>query len=278
MSGGEARVSKDGDWSETYACNLIDWHLKEQEKMKEWHVGTAYWPFKDFSTPLRPENPVPYVNQKGVLQRNFTKKEAFYVFQSYWTEEPMARIYGHTCPVRWGKPGEPQMVKVYSNCEKAELFLNGESLGKRTRNSQNFPAAGLRWIVKFLEGENHLKVVATKNGEQVIDEITQLYQPDNWDKPSLLKIEEVKREGDVVELEVKVFDKNDIFCPNAKNRIEFTIAGDGELIDNLGTYNGSRAIQLYNGRALIRIKMKGEKAIVAAKSYNIKTGFYTINN
>jgi beta-galactosidase len=31
-SGGSIRVSKDGDWSETYACNLFDWHLKTQEK------------------------------------------------------------------------------------------------------------------------------------------------------------------------------------------------------------------------------------------------------
>src|ERR1035438_5706343 len=26
MTGGKVRVSKDGDWSETYACNLFDWH------------------------------------------------------------------------------------------------------------------------------------------------------------------------------------------------------------------------------------------------------------
>jgi beta-galactosidase len=278
LSGGEARVSKDGDWSETYACNLIDWHLKEQEKMKDWHVGTAYWPFKDFSTPLRPENPVPYVNQKGVVQRDFTKKAAFYVFQSYWTEKPMAHIYGHTWPVRWGEVDEPKMVKVYSNCEVAELFLNGESMGMRTRNSQNFPAAGLRWIVKFNDGENHLKVVATKDGEQVTDEITQFYQSEKWGDPATLKITEVKREGNVVEVEAKIYDKNNVFCPNAKNRIEFSLSGDGELIDNLGTYNGSRAIQLYNGRALIRIKMNGEKAVVAANSDNIKTGFITIKN
>ena len=30
-TGGIPRVSVDGDWSETYACNLFDWHLKVQE-------------------------------------------------------------------------------------------------------------------------------------------------------------------------------------------------------------------------------------------------------
>ena len=53
----------------------------------DWLTGTAHWPFKDFSTPLRPENPVPYVNQKGVVERDLTPKEAYYVFQSYWTDE-----------------------------------------------------------------------------------------------------------------------------------------------------------------------------------------------
>lgn len=58
LFGGAARVSKDGDWSESYIVSLIDWHLKEQETMP-WLTGTAYWPFKDFSTPVRPDNPVP---------------------------------------------------------------------------------------------------------------------------------------------------------------------------------------------------------------------------
>ncbi|HVG13983.1 MAG TPA: glycoside hydrolase family 2 TIM barrel-domain containing protein, partial [Chitinophagaceae bacterium] len=44
LFGGAARVSKDGDWSESYICNLMDWHLKEQETMP-WLTGAAQWPF-----------------------------------------------------------------------------------------------------------------------------------------------------------------------------------------------------------------------------------------
>ena len=121
LTGGVARASSDGDWSESYICNLFDWHLKEQETM-DWLTGTAQWVFKDFCTPLRPDNPVPRVNQKGVVERDLTPKEAYYVFQSYWTEKPMARLYGHSWPIRWGARGEAKMVKVYSNCPSAELF------------------------------------------------------------------------------------------------------------------------------------------------------------
>lgn len=73
---------RNGDWSESYIIRLFDWHLKEQETMP-WLTGSAFWTFKDFSTPLRPQNPIPYVNQKGVVQRDGTPKESYYVFQSY---------------------------------------------------------------------------------------------------------------------------------------------------------------------------------------------------
>ncbi|HWW77293.1 MAG TPA: glycoside hydrolase family 2 TIM barrel-domain containing protein, partial [Pyrinomonadaceae bacterium] len=105
LTGGVARASSDGDWSESYICNLFDWHLKEQETMP-WLTGAAQWVFKDFSTPLRPTNPVPRVNQKGVVERDLTIKESYYVFQSYWAEAPVLHIYGHTWPARWGERGE----------------------------------------------------------------------------------------------------------------------------------------------------------------------------
>lgn len=277
MTGGDARVSKDGDWSETYACNLIDWHLKEQEKM-DWLTGTAYWPFKDFSTPLRPENPIPYVNQKGVVQRDLTPKESYYVFQSYWTEEPMAHIYGHTWETRWGKPNEDKLVKVYSNCDEAELFLNGKSMGKRTRNSQNYPAAGLRWKVQFADGENTLKVVATKGKTTVTDEITQVYQSEEWGKESELKLEEVSREGDILTVCAKVYDENGVYCANSKEMIEFETAGNASLIDNLGTWDGSRKMQLYSGRAFMKVKLTKGNAVISVKSENIKADLLNVEH
>ena len=40
-----------------------------------WLAGSAMWVLKDFTTPLRVENPVPRINQKGLLERDMTKKE-----------------------------------------------------------------------------------------------------------------------------------------------------------------------------------------------------------
>lgn len=262
--------SKGGDWSETYICNLFDWHLKEQETMP-WLTGAAFWTFKDFSTPIRPENPIPYVNQKGVVERDQTPKESYYVFQSYWASTPMARIYSHSWPVRWGDEGEPKMVKVYSNCPQAELFLNGASMGVKKRDSQDFPAAGLRWNVVFKKGENHLKVLAKKGKMEVTDEVSFNYQTDKWGKPFKMMLEKIAQDGAVATIQAKFLDKKGVLCLDAKNYIEFFAAGDGELIENLGTSSGSRLVQAYNGRAIIRVKVTGSNCIAGVKSDGMET-------
>jgi beta-galactosidase len=277
LFGGSARVSKDGDWSESYIVNLIDWHLKEQENMP-WLTGTAYWPFKDFSTPVRPDNPVPYMNQKGVIERDFKKKESYYVFQSYWTNAPMAHIYGHSWPVRWGDVGEEKMVKVYSNCTEAELFVNGKSMGKKKRNSQNYPAAGLRWMVKYKEGENKIKVIAkTKEGQEITDEITQEYQTAKWAKPAKLVLEKVSQRDSIVVIQARLYDENNILCLDARNYVTFGLTGEGTLIDNQGTSDGSRKVQLYNGRAVIRVKLNRGKSVASVKAEGIPVSFLPLN-
>jgi len=255
-AGGADRVSRDGDWSETYACNLFDWHLKTQEKL-DWLTGSAQWLFKDFPSLLRGDNCIPRVNQKGVVERDLTKKESYYVFQSYWSETPMAHIYGHTWPVRWGKAGEARDVHVYSNCERAELFLNGRSLGIMQRDSQNFPAAGLRWKVAFANGTNRLHVIASKGSIAVTDEIELIYQTEPWGKPAELRLVEKERKGDLVCIGVKLYDGNGVLCLDSRNVVRFSLAGAGRLLDNLGTSRGSRELQLYNGRAEISLLRTG---------------------
>nr|WP_302829451.1 glycoside hydrolase family 2 TIM barrel-domain containing protein [uncultured Bacteroides sp.] len=272
---GSALVLEKGDWSETYIVKLIDWHLKEQENMP-WLTGAAYWPFKDFSTPVRPENPVPYVNQKGVIERDFTKKESYYVFQSYWTEKPMLHIYGHGWPARWGKDGEEKEVLVYSNCQAVELFLNGQSLGIRKRNSQDFPAAGLRWNVKFQKGENILRAVAVAGKETLNDELVFEYQTEKWGKETAFKVKTTPVGDDIIEVEAQLVDEKGVRCLDSRIFVYFDIAGDGELIQNQGTVTGSRKVQARNGRAQIRVRTNQGTSCVAVKAEHVQTSFVTV--
>jgi len=276
-SGGEARVSRDGDWSETYACDLFDWHLKTQETLP-WLTGSAQWVFKDFTTPLRPENPIPRINQKGLIQRDMTFKEGYFVFQSFWAEKPMVHLYGHTWPVRWGKPGELRMVRVYSNCMSAELFLNGHSVGVKHRNSQDFPCAGLRWSIAFQPGRNHLRVVAKgKDGSSLSDELDFTYQTEVWEKPARLTLKEISRAAGKITVLATALDEHGILCLDARTPVRFTVAGQGKLLDNRGTASGSRLVQLANGRAQISLEGGRGTCTVAVSAEGLPSAFCSLN-
>lgn len=252
-----------GDWSESYIIRLFDWHLMEQSNMP-WLTGTAFWTFKDFSTPLRPNNPVPYVNQKGVVERDGTLKESYFVFQSYWTEKPMVHIYGHTWPVRWGKTGEQKEVLVYSNCPEVELFVNGVSQGRKKRVVTDFPAAGLHWQVVLKEGHNTLKAIGYHKKQQITDSIHQEYQTESWGKESRIVLKQtLLPDTDTVLIEAQLVDARGVRCLDSRKGIEFQVNGEGQLIQNQGTSTGSRKVQAYNGRACIRVVAPGSCNVVA---------------
>lgn len=278
LYGGNARASKDGEWSESYICDMIDWHLKEQETMP-WLTGTAYWPFKDFSTPVRPENPVPYMNQKGVVERDLTPKESYFVFQSWWTDKPMIHIYGHTWPVRWGDEGEQKDIKVYSNCDEVELFLNGESKGIKKRDITTFPAAGLYWKIPFCKGENTVRTIGRKGKETVTDEINFIYQTEKWSKPSQINVTINPAGNEEYWIEAKLLDEKGVLCLDSRDYIEFQVAGDAQMIANQGTSSGSRKVQAYNGHARIKVSLNnGKNAVVSVLSEGKETKILSIKS
>ena len=276
LASGQSNAPENGDWSETYACNLFDWHLKEQETMP-WLTGSAQWIFKDFASPLRRDNPVPFVNQKGLVERDLTLKEGYFVFQSYWTDAPMVHLYGHSWPVRWGAASERKLVKVYSNCEMVELFANGVSCGVKRRDSQAFPAAGLHWLTTFIPGDNALRAVGKKNGVIVSDEIHFRYQIDRWQKPARLDLKETARNSGIATLEASLFDANRIPCLDARSRLRFELAGDGTLLDDLGTSRGARWVEAYNGRAQLQVRTNGGKSAVTVSSDGLPTAFLALD-
>ena len=188
----------------------------------------------------------------------------------------MIHIYGHTWPVRWGLPGEEKTIKVFSNCTEAELFVNGVSAGVKTRDSSLYPAAGLSWAVKLNEGANTLRAVGRRDGSEVSDEIHPAYQTAVWSKPAKLVIAEIARTDGIVTIEARVFDRSGVPCLDASNRIRFGLTGDGRLLDNLGTADGSRDVQLANGRARISLNFTGPTVVTSVASEGIDTGYLNL--
>ena len=179
------------------------------------------------------------------------------------------------------KANEEKEILVYSNCAAVELFVNGVSQGVKQRNSQDFPAAGLHWNCILKAGENNIKAVAVKGlgkgnmKAAITDEISFNYQTEEWSNPKQLKLKTYPDKGSIVWVEAQLTDNKGIPCLDAANVISFEAAGDGKLIQNLGTSTGSRRVQAYNGRAAIRIDLNGT-CQVAVKSPGIQTAFIEV--
>ncbi len=192
----------------------------------------------------------------------------------------MLHIYGHSWPVRWGKPDEPKEILIYSNCPEVELFVNGVSQGRKKRNSQDFPAAGLHWNTVLKEGNNKIEAIGYNGKQRLSDEIHQEYQTQTWGKPAQIRLTQTDVDAETVLVLAELLDKDGVRCLDARDFIEFGCTDQKALLQNQGTTQGSRRIQAANGRANIRIKKKYAPVVVSAYDIGktLKTAFIPISN
>ncbi|WP_235835843.1 glycoside hydrolase family 2 protein [Cognatitamlana onchidii] len=249
-----ANIAQIGDWSENYIVDLFDWHLRISESDSTL-VGNIQWAFKDFGTPLRPENAIPYMNQKGLVDRSGNPKDAFYVFKSYWSDVPFTYIESHTWKERQGPEGKERTVSVYSNCKEVELFHNGKSLGKKQRNTKLFPAAGLNWEVHFVNGKNNLEAIGvSKNDSQVTDDLVVNYRFTKNEKARALKLHYSKLSNGNYLVTATAIDNKGLRCLDYEERVYFQCLNGGEAISSHGTPTGSEIIEMANGQASIELR------------------------
>ena len=90
-------------------------------------------------------------------------KDGYYLCKAYFSDEPVVHVLPH-----WnftGQEGKPVRVMSHTNCEQAELFLNGRSLGKQDIDIDK----QAYWEVPFEAGE--LKLVGYNGGKAVCEDI-----------------------------------------------------------------------------------------------------------
>lgn len=265
-------IAQQGDWSETYIVDLFDWHLHVSERL-DWFAGNAQWAFKDFGTPLRPENPIPYINQKGVVDRAGNPKDAYYVFKSHWTTSPkFCYIQSHTWTERSGPSGLARPVRVYSNCSEVELFLDGRSLGAKQRNPTVFPAFGLVWEVPFTEGEHTLRALGRELGAAVAGDTTSLrYRLRRHGEAVRVELTSARMSNGNILVTATAEDKDGLPCLTYARRIYFVQEGSGHLLVDYGTPTRSAVIEMANGRAQIEFSpVPGGRAVIEARNQDFK--------
>ena len=274
-------IAKNGDWSESYIVDLFDWSLRVSETLPDF-TGNAQWAFKDFGTPLRPENDLPYVNQKGLVTRDGTPKDAYYVFKSVWTDpdagdDPMCWIESHTWTERSGPAGEPLPVAVYCNTDAARLSLDGRALGTVERAPRAFPAAGLPWDVPFAVGSNVLVAEGLEAGEVVTaDTLVVTYHDTPAGTPDeiVLTTEPLANGNLLVVATMRDADGRRVL--DYEDDVYFSLDGAGELLVGWGTPTRSQRVAFANGRAAIELAPGDGPAVVSALNQDFKGSYLTI--
>ena len=88
--------------------------------------STHMWNMFDFAADARNEGGSVGINNKGLVTYDRkTYKEAFYIYQAYWSDKPMVHVCGERFPDRG--PEEHEVI-VYSNCDTVTLYVNGEAV------------------------------------------------------------------------------------------------------------------------------------------------------
>lgn len=271
-------IAKSGDWTENYIVDLFDWYLGVTETSLDLS-GNAQWAFKDFGTPLRPKNAIPYLNQKGLVDRNGNPKDAYYVFKSYWSTEPFTYIESHTWTERRGPEGKARNLSVFSNCDQVALIHNNIAIGTKDKILGTFPAMGLNWDLIFTKGKNELIANGIMNGAVVTSDtmyVNYEYEQSGAADHIDLSYRILANGNYLVEAYMK--DKNGLRVLDYEQHLYFSKDGNGQLLINYGTPTRSQVIEMANGYAAIELApaLHG-KAVIEARNQDFKGSYITID-
>ena len=135
-----------------YGCEALDWHsskpfqgdyteeyqsyyheeLIKQLFTRKYMWATHVWNMFDFGADARAEGGENGQNHKGLvtMDRKY-KKDSFYAYKA-WLVSPETDPFVHLCSKRYvDRVEDVTKVTVYSNLPEVELFVNGESVGKK---------------------------------------------------------------------------------------------------------------------------------------------------
>ncbi|HZT60254.1 MAG TPA: glycoside hydrolase family 2 TIM barrel-domain containing protein [Pyrinomonadaceae bacterium] len=133
--------------------------------------ATFVWNMFDFAADQRDEGDTPGRNDKGLVTYDRkTRKDAFFWYKANWSDRPVLYITSRRFTER---VESTTPVKIYSNADAVELFVNGISQGRRTGDGHVF-----RWAdVRLKRGANTIEARAARGGEKLEDRCVWNYTP-----------------------------------------------------------------------------------------------------
>ena len=191
-------------------------------------------------------------------------KDLFFLMQSCWTAEPMVHIVPH----HWNWNENDHLdLHVFSNCDAVELFLNGKSLGRKSRRPKSSELyRRIRFIWENVQWEpGTLKAVGFRGEEPCSEEILK-----TAGKPSVLKLETNRTEcaadgDDMLFVTVSVTDRDSVFCATDRSFVKFRLEGDSLEIAAADAGNAASVevfrtpeCTLFSGMAVVYLRSTGK--------------------
>ena len=205
----------------------------------------------------------------GIIDLAGFPKDVYYMYQSEWTDKPVLHLFPHW---NWQEGQEVDVWAYYNKADEVELFLNGQSLGRKSKTDDELH---VWWRVPFRKGT--LKAVSYKDGKEVMTQ-----EIKTTGDPVSIRLtadrQTLKANGkDLSFVTVEALDAEGNAVPIAENKIDFTIEGAGFIA---GTDNGNPtdstslkklSRNLFNGKALVVIQAgkKPGNITLKAKSDNL---------
>lgn len=205
----------------------------------------------------------------GLLDLAGNPKPQYFLRQSIWTEKPMTnlnvtkipdnakdlthfRYWGLQPSWNWDKDQKVRIV-CYTNCNEAELFLNGKSLGKKTLSENKM----IYWDTVFspgtliVKGYSDGKIASTDTlftSKNAVSFQTKTYKP-IYKEPEAMH-----------QIEVQLVDADNHLVRNDDQEVTVKISGPGKLAGLESADNNSHEDyksnqrKTYNGKLLIFVK------------------------
>lgn len=179
-----------GDWTESYQAVYHE-HMLKMWKERPYIWAMHVWNMFDFAADGRDEGGKPGQNQKGLVTFDRkTKKDAFYIYKAYLSEDPFV----HLCGRRYvNRHEEVTQIKVYSNQSSVTLFVDGKEVETKSGDKVfvfEVPISK-EHVIKAVSGELSDEMTIKKVDKKDLSYIKEGRDVENW----FDRDDEVVREG-----------------------------------------------------------------------------------
>lgn len=250
----------------------------------DWTMGQFVWTGFDYLGEPTPYDTDAWPNHSsmfGIIDLASIPKDRYYLYRSVWNKnENTLHILPHW---NWkGREGQITPVFVYTNHPAAELFINGKSYGKQTKNNSTVENRyRLMWMDAIYE-PGEVKVVAYDQQGNAVQEKTIR----TAGKPHHIELiadrMHLFADGkDLAYINVRIVDKDGNLCPDDQRLVTFSVKGNGKYkasangdptsldlfhLPKMPAFNGQLTSIVQagenNGKLIFEAKAKGLKSAV----------------